>query len=165
MRSTLLSNSGTGHMASRHQDWFNQGKRDAELARWCIEGGHYEWACFAAQQAAEKVLKAVFQKLGGEAWGHSVTDLLKALPDFYAVEAELLDAARELDRHYIPARYPNSHPAGAPFEHYMQGEAVRAVSNAESIIVFCEGVLAEPGGDGPAPPGSDEDAQGTAPGD
>ena len=42
-----------------------------ELARWCIEGCHYEWACFAAQQAAEKVIKAVFQKLGGEAWGHS----------------------------------------------------------------------------------------------
>ena len=61
-------------MASRHQDWFNQGQRDVELARWCIEGGHYEWACFVAQQAAEKVIKAVFQKLGGVAWGHSVTE-------------------------------------------------------------------------------------------
>ena len=50
-------------MASRHQDWLNQGRRDVQLARWCIEGGHYEWACFAAQQAAEKVIKAVFQKL------------------------------------------------------------------------------------------------------
>ena len=152
-------------MASRHQDWFNQGKRDAELARWCIEGGHYEWACFAAQQAAEKALKAVFQKLGGDAWGHSVTDLLKALPSSHAVETQLLNAARELDRHYIPARYPNSHPAGAPFEHYMQGEAVRAVSNAESIIAFCEGVLAEPPGDDPTRPGGDEGAAGTAPGD
>ena len=152
-------------MASRHQDWFNQGQRDVELARWCIEGGHYEWACFAAQQAAEKAIKAVFQKLGGDAWGHSVTDLLKALPISHQAETELLNAARELDRHYIPARYPNSHPAGAPFEHYMQGEAVRAVSNAESIIVFCEGVLAEPGGDDPAPPGGDEGAANTAPGD
>jgi HEPN domain-containing protein len=152
-------------MASRHLDWFNQGKRDADLARWCIEGGHYEWACFAAQQAAEKVIKAVFQKLGGEAWGHSVTDLLKALPISGAVETELLDTARELDRHYIPARYPNAHPAGAPFEHYMQGEAVRAVSNAESLIVFREGVLAQPEGDGQAPSGGSEDAAGTAPGD
>ena len=136
-----------------------------ELARWCIEGGHYEWACFAAQQAAGKVVKAVFQKLGGEAWGHSLTELLKALPDSHAAETELLNAARELDRHYIPARYPNSHPAGAPFEHYMQEEAVRAVSNAESIIVFCEGILAESGGDDPAPPGGNEDAEGPAPGD
>ena len=165
MRGTLLSNSGTGRMASRHQDWFNQGQRDLELARWCIEGGHYEWACFAAQQAAEKVIKAVFQKLGGEAWGHSVTELLKALPDSRAAETKLLNAARELDRHYIPARYPNSHPAGAPFEHYMQEEAVRAVSNAESIIVFCEGVLAKPGGNGAAPPGSDRGTEGTPPGD
>ena len=152
-------------MASRHQDWFNQGIRDAELARWCIEGGHYEWACFAAQQAAEKVIKAVFQKLGGDAWGHSVTDLLRALPSSLTVETGLLNAARELDRHYIPARYPNSHPSGAPFEHYMQGEAVRAVSNAESIIAFCEGVLAEPGGDDSAPSGGNEDGAGTAPGD
>ena len=136
-----------------------------ELARWCIEGSHYEWACFAAQQAVGKVVKAVFQKLGGEAWGHSLTELLKALPDSHAAETELLNAARELDRHYIPARYPNSHPAGAPFEHYMQEEAVRAVSNAESIIVFCEGILAESGGDDPAPPGGNEDAEGPAPGD
>lgn len=152
-------------MASRHQDWFNQGKRDAELARWCIEGGHYEWACFAAQQAAEKVIKAVFQKLGGDAWGHSVTDLLKALPSSRAVETQLLNAARELDRHYIPARYPNSHPAGAPFEHYMQGEAVRAVSNAESIILFCEGILAEPGGDDSSSPGGGGGAASAVPGD
>lgn len=152
-------------MPSRHQDWFNQGKRDVELARWCIEGSHYEWACFAAQQAAEKVIKAVFQRLGGEAWGHSATDLLKALPISRAVETKLLNAARELDRHYIPARYPNSHPSGAPFQHYMREEAVRAVSNAESIIVFCEGVLAGPGGDGSAPPGDDEGVAGAAPGD
>ena len=151
-------------MASRHQDWFNQGQRDLELAYWCIEGGHYEWACFAAQQAAEKAVKAVFQKLGGDVWGHSVTELLKALPDASTAQTELLNAARELDRHYIPARYPNSHPAGAPFEHYMQGEAVRAVSNAESIIVFCKSVLAGPQGDDPAPPGGDEGAASTAAG-
>lgn len=152
-------------MASRHEDWFNQGRRDVELARWCIDGGHYDWACFAAQQAAEKVVKAVFQKLGGEAWGHSVTDLLKALPDSCAARTELLNAARELDRHYIPSRYPNSHPAGAPFEHYMQGEAVRAVSNAESIVFFCAGVLAEPEGDDSTPAGGNEGAAGTTPGD
>ena len=152
-------------MASRHQDWFNQGKRDVELARWCIEGSHYEWACFAAQQGAEKAIKAVLQKLGGQAWGHSVAHLLMALPIYPAVEAGLLDAARELDRHYIPARYPNSHPAGAPFEHYMRGEADRAVSNADGIVAFCEGLLARPGGDDSAPSGGDEDPQDAARGD
>ena len=165
MRSTLLSNSGTGHMASRHQDWFNQGKRDVELARWCIEGGHYEWACFAAQQGAEKAIKAVFQKLGGEAWGHSVAHLLAALPRSLAVETGLLDVARELDRHYVPARYPNSHPVGAPFEHYMRGEAERAVSNAHRIVVFCEGVLARPRGDDSTSSGGAEGAEDAPPGD
>ena len=152
-------------MASRHQDWLNQGQRDVELARWCIQGGHFDWACFACQQAAEKAIKAVFQNLGGEAWGHSVTDLLRALPNVYAAESGLLDAARELDRHYIPARSPDSHPAGAPFLHYMRGEAVRAVSNAESIIDFCKGILAEPRGDNPAPDDGDEGAEDSASGD
>ena len=77
----------------------------------------------------------------------------------------MLDAARELVRHYIPVRYPNSHPAGAPFQHYMQGEAVRAASNAESIIDFCKSILAEPQGDSPAPDDGDEDAEDAAPGD
>jgi len=34
--------------------------------------GHYEWACFAAHQAAEKALKAVYQSLGP--WGATPED-------------------------------------------------------------------------------------------
>ncbi|WP_083777712.1 HEPN domain-containing protein [Ferroglobus placidus] len=30
-------------------------------------------SCFAAQQAAEKAVKAVFQKLGAQAWGIQFT--------------------------------------------------------------------------------------------
>ena len=67
-------------MASRHQDWLNQGQRDVELARWCIQGGHFDWACFACQQAAEKAIKAVFQNLGGEAWGHAATRTCRYWP-------------------------------------------------------------------------------------
>jgi HEPN domain-containing protein len=33
---------------------------------------HANWlSCFAAQQGADKALKAVVQRLGGEPWGHS----------------------------------------------------------------------------------------------
>lgn len=93
--------------------------------------GNYDWSCFAVRQAAEKALKAVCQRMGGDAWGHSVAGLLGALPNSDAIEPELVDAAKELDKHYIPARYPNSYPEGAPFEHYTSGEAHRAVTNAE----------------------------------
>ncbi len=146
-------------MASRYKDWFRQGQRDLAHARRATGDGDYEWACFAAQQGAEKAVKAVFLKVGGIAWGHSVTALLEALPDFLPSQSALLDAAKELDKHYIPARYPNSHPQGAPFEYYTQGEANRAVSNAEKIIAFCSSFLSESPKDDPTPPESDEDAE------
>ena len=82
------------------------------------------------------------------AWGHSVTALLEALPDESGpIASELIDAAKELDKHYSPARYPNSHPQGAPFEFYTRGEADRAIKNADTIIAFCAGILARPPAD------------------
>lgn len=60
----------------RSKDWMDEAEGDLEHAKSDSERGYYNWACFSAQQAAEKVVKAVFQKLGAEAWGHSVADLL-----------------------------------------------------------------------------------------
>lgn len=134
-------------MGSRHADWLKQGERDLDHARRALNGGDYEWACFAAQQGAEKAVKAIYQKAGGMAWGHSVTALLEELPEAWRPDNRLLDAAKELDKHYIPPRYPNAHPQGAPYEYYTQGEAERAIANADRIIVFCVGILAEPAGD------------------
>ena len=68
--------------------------------------GFHEWACFSAQQAAEKILKGVYQHLGGEVWGHSVKSLLEGLPARAGVTLELVDCGRILDRFYIPTRYP-----------------------------------------------------------
>ncbi|GAB6148717.1 hypothetical protein JCM10135_12590 [Stetteria hydrogenophila] len=67
-------------MVERGRDWIRQAERDLENARYELEGGYYEWACFLAQQAAWKAVKAVYQKLGYEAFGHSVAGLLKRLP-------------------------------------------------------------------------------------
>lgn len=134
-------------MASRHADWLKQGQRDLEHARRAQRDGDYEWACFAAQQGAEKAVKAVYQKAGGMAWGHSVAALLESLPEALRPDGGMMDLARELDKHYIPPRYPNAHPQGAPYESYTRGEAERAIANADQIVRFCAGVLAEPGGD------------------
>ncbi len=45
-----------------------------------LERGYYEWACFSAQQAAEKAVKALYQELGIDVWGHSIWRLLDRLP-------------------------------------------------------------------------------------
>lgn len=64
-------------MPNRAPDWFAQAAADLQHARHSRKVGDFEWACFAAQQAAEKAVKAVFLHLGGEGWGHSVSRLLE----------------------------------------------------------------------------------------
>jgi len=66
-------------MPERSTDWMRQALRDLESARSQKRAGFHEWACCIAQQAAEKALKALYQRLGGEAWGHSLSDLLLGL--------------------------------------------------------------------------------------
>ncbi len=127
---------------ARWADWFRQAEADVELARHALAGGHHEWACFAAQQGAEKAAKSVHDSLGQEAWGHSVTELLQALRGrFPAVDSALLDRARALDKLYVPTRYPNGLPAGAPADYFTADEARRAIADAEAILAFCRGVL------------------------
>ena len=128
-------------MATRPEDWYRQAAHDLAHARRSLEGEDYGWACFAAQQAAEKALKALYQKLGKEAWGHSVFRLLQDLPAEVSAATTLLEHGKGLDKHYIPARYPNAYPGGAPYEYYTRSEAERAVAQADSIIRFCKGFL------------------------
>lgn len=125
-------------MATRHEDWMRQAMRDLRHARNSLESRDYEWCCFAAQQSAEKAVKALFQKLAADAWGNSLTILLSNLPESVKPMAELIDKAKELDKHYITSRYPNSYPSGAPFEYYTRSEAERSVQYADEIISFCE---------------------------
>ncbi len=63
-----------------------------------LERGYYDWACFSAQQAAEKAVKAVLQKAGADAWGHAVAGLFRSLAQVVLVPTELVDAALELDK-------------------------------------------------------------------
>jgi len=125
----------------RSQDWLDEAAGDLEHAQSDSERGYYNWACFSAQQAAEKAVKAVFQKLGAEAWGHSVADLLTELSKHYPIGEELLSGALELDKVYIPARYPNAHPSGAPRRRYIKEEADRLIGHAARIVKFCAGLL------------------------
>jgi HEPN domain-containing protein len=95
---------------------------------------------FAAQQAAEKAVKALYLFHHGDPWGHSLLALLEALPDEIlpaAVKPDLMDSARALDKQYIPARYPNGFAQGAPMDYFTQPDAREAISHAKSILDFC----------------------------
>lgn len=124
-------------MVSRSRDWMKQALRDLAHVEKALEDGYFEWACFSAQQAAEMAVKALYQNLNVEAWGHSVSRMLELLPDEFKSSRELIDKAKELDRHYIPMRYPNFHSEGAPMNFYTREDALRAVNHAREIIEFC----------------------------
>jgi len=124
-------------MPNRYRDWFRQAEADLHHARNAAEDGDFEWSCFAAHQAAEKALKAVFQKRGLDAWGHTLTALIGNLPEDIQVADSLVDCTRMLDKHYIPPRYPNSFDSGAPTDFYTEGEARDAIDSAEAILEFC----------------------------
>jgi HEPN domain-containing protein len=49
----------------------------------------------------------------------------------------LIDRAKELDKHYIPTRYPNGFERGAPVDFYTEKEAREAINNAEAILEYC----------------------------
>jgi HEPN domain-containing protein len=118
-----------------------QAQGDLEHARLAMEHGFHDWAAFSAQQAAEKAAKAVLNRLGAEAWGHSVTDLLDGLSVAVPVPHELADLARELDKAYITCRDPDALPSGSPRSLYTRSEAERLVGHAERLVGFCEDYL------------------------
>jgi HEPN domain-containing protein len=132
-------------MSGRAADWFRQAEADLAHARRALEDGDHEWACFAAQQAAEKAAKAAHAAIGQEAWGHVVTELLDALrAQEPGIDETLLDRARALDKLYIPTRYPNGLAGGAPTDFYTRPEAERAIADAEAVLAVCRRVLSRP---------------------
>lgn len=120
----------------RHEDWLKQADSDLCAAQDSASSNHYEWACFQAQQAAEKALKALIISKGSESRIHSIKFLLSNLPENVCVSDQIQNAAKELDKHYIPTRYPDSFSTGIPKDFFTLDDAQRAISDARKIIEF-----------------------------
>ena len=131
-------------MANRALDCLQQAERDLEQAISSQAGNRHEWACFAAHQAAEKAVKALHLRHGQDAWGHLIARLLSELPSACGVPLLLIEKGRVLDTFYIPTRYPDSHPEGAPFEHYGPLQSQEAVDHARAIVEFVRDAMAWP---------------------
>jgi HEPN domain-containing protein len=127
-------------MASRAADWMGQAERDLRAAEASMEAGLFEWACFIAQQAAEKAVKAVAQARGGDVMGHAVSRLVAEV--FGQAPDEIAEPARRLDKFYIPTRYPNGWAAGKPGDYYSREDAEAAIADAQRVVGYCQGHLA-----------------------
>ncbi len=120
------------HEADR---WLRQARDDLEAAQVLAEANRYAQACFWSQQAAEKALKALWFRLDLDPWGHSVTRLVRELPEENRTAfSPLLDAALYLDKLYIPTRYPDAIAELTPAEAYTKAETATALAHARAFL-------------------------------
>jgi HEPN domain-containing protein len=116
--------------------WLEQAEADLRAAALSESGAAYEWACFQAQQAGEKALKAFLYARGFTSIiSHSLRRLLRECETLDASFSALSDAGRLLDQHYIATRYPNGLDTElAPTRYYEPGDAAACLASARSIL-------------------------------
>lgn len=115
--------------------WLEQARRDLDDAEFAASGTRWNLACFLAQQAAEKALKAYPYAKGAEAvWGHSVAELCHEASAQDAAFERLGSDAAALDQYYIATRDPNGLPGGIPADAYTRADGERALALCRSVI-------------------------------
>lgn len=111
--------------------WLTQAEEDLLWARSSLKEGILRGACFAAQQSAEKALKAFL--LSKNITAPKIHDLVTLNQKCLNLEPrfkEIEQACNVLSPYYISSRYPDV----AQFEHYSQDQAEKAVKSAEKIV-------------------------------
>ena len=117
------------------REWALYAEEDRREAHLALERGSWRDACFHAQQACEKLLKAFLIKKGIFIPTHD----LKALGDEVARYAEevraLLDDMRKLTKHYFAARYPNAaRRLGVRYDEETAEECVQIMERLWNIL-------------------------------
>lgn len=128
-------------MAKRIEDWFRQVEKDLQHAGHALEDDDYEWSCFASQQAVEKAIKAVYEKMGIGVRGHSILGLIKGLESSFKIPEKFYSYARTLSRYYLEARYPSGFPEGAPMDYFDEDMARGGLNAAEKILEWCRNII------------------------
>ena len=116
----------------RYMSWLLQSESDLRSVADLIKNGHYSQACFNAQQAAEKALKALAFFRGADlVKSHSLGTIAKDLK----INGELKTFSMKLDIYYLTARYPDALPESAvPAENFDQTMATEAQNMAEKFL-------------------------------
>src|SRR6185369_14937904 len=110
------------------QPWIEQAERDLEVARHLAAHAFHEWACFTAQQSAEKAIKAVRLSLGTSIETikkHEILELLAQIPALHPRPDPVLAQASVLNAHVQGARYPDyrGERPDAPWKTYQAADS------------------------------------------
>ncbi len=116
--------------------WLKQAVHDLERAKLDLKEAFYSDACFLSEQASQKALKAFLFFTGERAVPiHALVKLVNESAKKDKKFESLMEAARILDKYYIPTRYPDALPMPAvPFEEYDIKDAREALECAGRII-------------------------------
>lgn len=131
---------GTEYSAKRNRPaeakrWLAQAQYELDVALHDAEGGFYAAACFYAQQATEKALKAYLYARGERrVLDHSVAELAQRCAQDSEPFRQILPRIKKLDRFYIQTRYPNGLPDGVPAESFDQKDADFALARATEAL-------------------------------
>lgn len=119
-------------MRKQAQDWLEDGRNDLRDARQMAEIGMYNWAVFAARQAAEKVLKAAYIVLrrADPPPIHSLPKLGRECFENIPEDVEI--ALYRLNREYLTTRYPDA-VGGPTAEAFTSADARQAIQDSERI--------------------------------
>jgi HEPN domain-containing protein len=130
-------------MVEEAQRWFNDAQRDLHRARTLFAAEDWAGTAFYCQQATEKCLKSLLASRGENAWGHELTKLAERVADVYGEPLPGLPrgAAKELERDYTAARYPDAWERGTSYEHYTKEMAEERISWAERVEEFARSRL------------------------
>ncbi len=122
----------------RFRDWLDEALDDLSAAEILFREGKYSKVCFLSQQAAEKAVKALMiHALRRYDEIHSVGELLRRIN----APRSLVEKGELLDRHYVPSRYPNAWPYGAPHKHYRRRDAEEALEAAREVVDYVLGEI------------------------
>lgn len=118
--------------------WLEQAQEDLRSAQHLVETDFRYLACFQAQQAAEKALKALLYYQGEElVIGPSVEQLCQKASTYLPEIKERCEDWGYLDNFYVPTRYPNALPPGTiPARVYDERAAQLAVGLASEVLDF-----------------------------
>jgi len=125
-------------------DWLEEAKADLRHASQSCTVGSYNWACFAAEQAAEKAMKAfligVLRRRPIHV--HDLTALHRQARGRLKLPSSVSDRLAELSAYYTGARYPNS-GINRPSISISATQAKSALKIARGIVTVVKQELAK----------------------
>jgi len=91
-------------------DWLEEAEADLKHAKDCFKFESYNWSCFAAQQSAEKALKAFLMASSRKrpSHVHDLTKLYDEAKNELTLPLDVSENLGELSSYYTLARYPNA---------------------------------------------------------